>query len=83
MASPSALPGTFKTFGVIYLVLTIIGFFVVSPEGTGEIFNAVTVNNTDNWLHLALGVILFLIGYAPATEEVRTSNSEIKRPIAR
>lgn len=48
---------TLKTFGWIYLIIAILGFFLVS--GTGTLLGLVEINGTDNWLHLVLAVIFF------------------------
>lgn len=43
-----------KVFGVIYLLVAVLGFYV----GAGELLGVVLVNQADNWLHAVLGVIL-------------------------
>ncbi len=48
-----------KIFGIIYLVLFLDG--LVQPELLGFI----EANNADAWLHLVLGVVLLVAGYAP------------------
>lgn len=45
---------TLKTFGWIYLVVAILGFFV---SGTGSLLGLIEINGADNWLHLILAVI--------------------------
>ena len=50
---------TIKTFGWIYLVIAILGFFLVS--GTGTLLGLVEVNGAVNWLHLIFGVILLWV----------------------
>ena len=47
---------TLKTFGWIYLVVAILGFFLVS--GTGILLGLFEVNGADNWLHLIIAIIL-------------------------
>jgi hypothetical protein len=44
-----------KVFGVIYLLVAIIGFF----SSTGSILGLIMSNGADNWLHLVLGVLFF------------------------
>lgn len=46
-----------KVFGVIYLLVALLGFF----SSTGSVLGLVMVNGADNWLHLIFG-ILFLWG---------------------
>lgn len=43
-----------RVLGVIYLVLAVLGFFTDSSSLLG----VVEINDADNWLHLALGVLL-------------------------
>jgi len=42
--------------GVVYLVLAVLGFFLI-PEG-GQLLGIVAMNHADHWLHVALGVAL-------------------------
>lgn len=44
-------------FGVIYLVLAVLGFLMKSP-----LLGFVDYNSADNWLHLVLGVVLLAAG---------------------
>ena len=50
--SPMKSAGTLKIFGVIYLVIAIIGFF----SSTGSVLGRFRVNGADNWRHLVLGL---------------------------
>ena len=47
-----------KVFGIIYLVLAIIGFFSGST-----ILGLVAINGADNWLHLVLGIVIVAAGF--------------------
>ena len=49
-----------KIFGVIYLVLAVLGFLVI-PNG-GSLLGLVDMNTADHVLHIVLGVVLFLAG---------------------
>jgi hypothetical protein len=44
-----------KTFGIVYLLVGIVGFF-----GVLEFLN---VNTADNWLHIVLGAVIAATGY--------------------
>jgi len=48
--------GTLKTFGIIYLLLAVLGWLLVS--GTGSLLGLVEVDGVGNWLHLIFGFIL-------------------------
>lgn len=44
-------------FGVVYLLLGVLGFFMASP-----MFGLIAFNRADNWLHLVLGAVLLIAG---------------------
>jgi hypothetical protein len=51
-------PNTALTvFGVVYLLLAVLGFVMQSP-----LLGLVEVNAADNWLHVVLGVVLLAAG---------------------
>lgn len=45
-----------KIFGVVYLLLVVLGFLLI-PEG-GMLLGLVTMNTADHFLHLVLGIVL-------------------------
>ena len=47
-----------KVFGVVYLIIAILGFYV----GDGELLGFIGTNTHDNWLHIILGIIIFIAG---------------------
>lgn len=49
----------FQIFGVIYLLVAILGFFY----GDEPIFGLLSNNRADTWLHLGLGVVIFYLGF--------------------
>ena len=50
-----------KTFGVLYLILTVFGFILV-PTG-GSLFGLVLMNGADHFLNLFIGVFLVIVAY--------------------
>ena len=44
-------------FGVVYLLLAVLGFVMSSP-----LLGLVEYNAADNWLHVVLGVVLLVLG---------------------
>ena len=50
-----------KIFGVVYLVIAVLGFLLV-PSG-GELLGLVHTNMADHVLHVVLAVVLFLAGH--------------------
>lgn len=49
-----------KLFGVVYLLIAALGFFM----GGGMVLGFLTVNGADNWLHVVLGVALLAAGFS-------------------
>ena len=47
-----------KVFGIVYLLVAILGFFM----GEGSILGLIEVNAADNWLHLVLGLVFIWAG---------------------
>ncbi len=52
-----------KILGVVYLVIAVLGFVLV-PQG-GLLLGLVETNDADHWLHVVLGVVLIVAGFAP------------------
>lgn len=61
--SASAAAVTLKVIGIIYILLAIIGFFVVDASGTGSVLGFIGVNGATNWLNLILGIIVLACGF--------------------
>ena len=53
-----------KIVGVVYLVVALLGFFMTPAMGMTNLLGFVGINGADNWLHVVLGVVLFLCGFA-------------------
>lgn len=45
------------TFGIVYLLIAVLGFVMTSP-----LLGFITYNGADNWLHVVLGVVLLAAG---------------------
>lgn len=53
-----------QVFGVVYLLVGLLGFAIVdSATGDGSLLGLVHINSADNWLHIALGLVLLGIGF--------------------
>ena len=59
-SAPAASALWLKIFGVIVLILTVLGFLMIA--GGGSLFGLLTMNSADHWLHLVLGIILLIGG---------------------
>lgn len=53
-----------KIVGVVYLLVAILGFLMTPAMGTTNLLGFVEINGADNWLHVVLGVVVFLSGFA-------------------
>ena len=51
-----------KIFGVVYLLLGILGLFVFGTAGEGKLLGFLHVNGADNFLHIGLGILIFFAG---------------------
>lgn len=63
LAVPAAARGFLITFGIIYLVIGIIGLTSIGTEGMGKILGFLHVNGADNYLHVGLGLVILLMGF--------------------
>ncbi len=63
LVKPSAARGFLVTFGIIYLVIGIIGLTSIGTEGMGTILGFLHVNGADNYLHVGLGLVILLMGF--------------------
>ncbi len=55
---------TMKIFGILYLLLAILGFISL------PILGFINANSADNWLHVVLGIVLFAIGWWLENKEI-------------
>jgi hypothetical protein len=60
MAAPAASGLWLKIFGVVYLLLAVLGFLMI-PHG-GMLLGLVLMNTADHWLYVVLGVVLLIAG---------------------
>ena len=69
--SPGSASLFMKIFGVVYFLLGVIGLINIGSEGMGTLLGFLHVNGADNFLHIALGLVIFLAAYAgPRTRAV-------------
>ena len=65
LAAPGSAPAFLKIFGIVYLLLGITGIAHFAMDGMGRIFGILHVNGADNFLHMGLGVAIFVAGLLP------------------
>ncbi len=58
-----------KIVGALYFLVAILGFVMMKGAMTISLFG-VMVNGADNWLHLGLGLVTFLSGFAGSAQRV-------------
>jgi hypothetical protein len=71
LAAPG-FAGTFLIlFGIVYLLLGVIGLISFGTQGMGKVLGILHVNGADNILHIVLGVLILIAGVSsrksPAT----------------
>lgn len=59
---PHFAPTFLKFFGVVYFLLGLLGLATFGTDGMGELLGFLHVNGADNFLHIALGIIIFAGG---------------------
>jgi len=68
-AAPGAIGGFLKFFGILYLAIGIYGMTQMGSDDMKSLFGFLMVNKMDNYLHIGLGLVIFLAGFLrkPAT----------------
>lgn len=64
-AGPKASKTYFQVFGVIYGIITILGFFA----GDDALLGIIAHNTADVWLHLVITLAALYFGFVAKTEE--------------
>jgi len=62
LTAPSSAGFYLKIFGIVYLALGLYGLFTMGTDETKQLLGFLHVNKADNYLHIALGIIIFLAG---------------------
>lgn len=62
LAAPGASAGFLILFGLVYLAIGVVGFVTIGKEGMAKLLGFLHVNAADNYLHVALGIVIFLVG---------------------
>ena len=63
LAAPGSLGGFLKLFGILYLAIGIYGVTQMGSDDMKSLFGFLMVNKNDNYLHIALGVVIFVAGF--------------------
>lgn len=72
-SAPSKAGTAFKVFGVIYLLLAVLGF-VMAPgrEAPEALLGLVEMNFADHILHVILGVVILALGFVVGKKDTNT-----------
>ncbi len=64
LAAPAAVSGFMIFFGLVYLLLGVLGLVNMGSgmKGTEKLLGILHVNGADNYLHVALGLVILLAG---------------------
>ena len=73
LAAPDSASVFLIIFGIVYFFLGILGLINIGTEGMGQLLGFLHVNGADNFLHIALGLLIFLAGVALPKYRVNVS----------
>jgi hypothetical protein len=62
LAMPAYSALFLKIFGVVYFLIGILGLINIGSDGMTELLGFLHVNGADNYLHIGLGLVIFLAG---------------------
>jgi len=62
LTAPSSAGFYLKIFGIVYLGLGLYGLFTMGMDESKELLGFLHVNKADNYLHIGLGIVIFLAG---------------------
>ena len=73
LAAPARAGAFLKIFGLVYLALGIYGFITIGDSGMTTLLGFLPVNGADNYLHIGLGILIFLSGLGRNVYTARTA----------
>lgn len=65
VAAPARAGLFLKIFGIVYLLLGVYGMVSIGDTGMTKLLGFLSVNGADNYLHIVLGLVIFLAGLLP------------------
>ena len=72
LAAPASASSFMLLFGVIYFLIGVVGFIAIGSDGMDKILGFLHVNGADNFLHVALGLVIFIAGMVTRRVRVTT-----------
>jgi hypothetical protein len=58
-----------KIIGIVYAIVAILGFFLVSADGL--LLGFIAMNPADQWLHVVLAVVILIAGFGLPEDEAK------------
>jgi hypothetical protein len=58
-----------KIIGIVYAIVAILGFFLVSADGL--LLGFIAMNPADQWLHVVLAVVILIAGFGLPDDEAK------------
>ncbi|MEE8617964.1 MAG: DUF4383 domain-containing protein, partial [Nitrosomonadaceae bacterium] len=52
-----------QVFGVVYILIGLIGFVTLGSQSEGHLLNIIHINSFDNFLHLGSGILIVAVGW--------------------
>lgn len=74
-AAPARTGLFLKVFGIVYLLLGVIGLVTIGSEGMTDLLGFLPINGADNYLHIGLGIGIFLAGLLPQNKTTTSPTS--------
>jgi hypothetical protein len=65
LAAPAKTRKLLKVFGVVYFLIGIMGLTMIGSDEHIRLLGFLHVNAADNYLHIVLGIVIFLAGLLP------------------
>jgi hypothetical protein len=75
MAKTGVTSSFMKLFGLIYLLLGLLGLFNVGMSEDGKLLGFLHINEADNYLHIGLGVLIFMASFLRPDTTVRVNGN--------
>jgi hypothetical protein len=60
-----------KIIGIIYAIIAIIGFFMVSADNM--LLGFISMNDADKWLHVVIAIVILVAGFGLPDEEAKAT----------
>lgn len=73
--NPGSAAMGLKIVGIVYLLVTILGFIMIGSNESVNLLGLIDVNHADNWLHLVLSLVMIWAGFSGGKKMMMSSSS--------